>query len=153
MRVREIRQTIAESRRSYIVGNTENRSPARRTSSASELAGSSWTASTRADGGARRRNANISTPPHTPPRHDTPPPRKQRLDAAVPAVAHPALELACHRLVLDPGAVADALHPAPDRHPTDCFVHLFLKPEKFCAAHPHLRVAGDAARQLGRRKA
>jgi hypothetical protein len=58
--VREVRQTIAESRRSYMVGNTENRSPARRTFSASELAGSSWTASTRADGGPRRHNATIS---------------------------------------------------------------------------------------------
>ena len=40
-----------------------------------------------------------------------------RLDAAVPAVAHPSLKPARGRLVLDKGAVADALHPAPGSSP------------------------------------
>src|SRR5262249_44576291 len=53
-------------------------------------------------------------------------PRKQRLDAAVLPVAHPAFELAGARLMLDPGAVADALHPAADRHLLDGVTHVWL---------------------------
>src|SRR5262249_12901660 len=45
--------------------------------------------------------------------------RKQRFDAAVAAIAHPSLQMACNSLVFDPGAVTDALHPAPDRHMKD----------------------------------
>jgi hypothetical protein len=46
-------------------------------------------------------------------------PRKQRLHAAVAAVAHPAFKAARGRPLREPVAVADALHPAPDRHPDD----------------------------------
>src|SRR5260370_27386681 len=56
--------------------------------------------------------------------------RKQRLDAAVPAVAHPSLQIARHRLVLDPIPKAAPLPPAPDRHLTDGFAHYFLSPRK-----------------------
>src|SRR4051812_22046124 len=51
--------------------------------------------------------------------------RKQCLDAAVAPVTHPALELAGARLMLDPGAVADALHLAADRHLLDGVAHFF----------------------------
>src|ERR1700729_606779 len=79
---------------------------------------------------------------------------KQRFDAAIPAVAYPALEMTRPRLLLDPDAVADALHFALDRdfdHDlTNRRTHLFLQPEKFDAALLHLGVARDAPGQLRR---
>src|SRR5262249_35804711 len=66
--------------------------------------------------------------------------RKQCLDAAVPAVAHPAFQFRRARLFLDPGAVADALHVAADRHLLDRMVH-FFNPRKSA-----LRALASAAR-------
>src|SRR5260370_34919232 len=66
---------------------------------------------------AGRRRAPPAQPNHV--RHDVRRPRKQRLDPALPAIAHPALKSVRPRPVLDPGAVADALHPAPDRPLTE----------------------------------
>ena len=77
---------MADCHRSYIVGNTENRSPGRRKFSASELAGSSWTASTRADGGPRRLNAIISDTTSAGPANSasTLPPRRLRTHPSSP---------------------------------------------------------------------
>ena len=52
-------------------------------------------------------------------------PGKHRLDAAVAAVTHPAFETVRGRLMLDPGAVADALHPATHRDVPDGDAHFF----------------------------
>jgi len=41
---------------------------------------------------------------------------EQCLDAAVAAIADPALQTAFQRRHFGPGAVADALHPTADRH-------------------------------------
>ena len=106
------------------------------------MAGSSWTASTRADAGPRRHNATMLDTTSAGP-------GKQRFDTAVPAVAHPALQMMHPRLVLDPGAIADALHPALDRHLTDRAAHLFLDSEKLREPRLHVGVAGGAADQPG----
>ena len=73
---------------------------------------------------------------------------KQGLDAAVPAVAHPSFKFACDRLVLDPGAIADALHPPANRYLKNR-AHLSpLEPEKFHEPRFHIVVAHQSARQL-----
>src|SRR5258705_9231546 len=59
--------------------------------------------------------------------------REQRLDAAVPTVAHPTLKSARDCLMLPPGTVADALHPAPDRYLKDRAAHCFLSPRNSSA--------------------
>ena len=41
--------------------------------------------------------------------------REHRLDRSVAAVAHPSVQAASFRVVFSPGAIADALHAAPDR--------------------------------------
>src|ERR1700760_1770468 len=46
-------------------------------------------------------------------------------DAAVAAISHPALQAAPPRFVIDPGAVADALHPATYRDAADGDGHRF----------------------------
>ena len=74
--------------------------------------------------------------------------RKQRLDAAVAAIAHPAFKIVRHGAVLDPGAVTDALHPAADCHLTDCAAHLSLESQKFSAARFHICIARDAAGEV-----
>src|SRR5215831_3433551 len=49
--------------------------------------------------------------------------RKQRLDRAVAAVAHPAFEAEIERHVFSPGAIADALHAAADHDTADRHAH------------------------------
>lgn len=52
-------------------------------------------------------------------------PGKYRLDAAVAAIANPAFEAARDRMLLDPRAVADALHAAADGDVADYAAHVF----------------------------
>src|ERR1700760_4236519 len=54
--------------------------------------------------------------------------REHGFDAAVAAIAHPSLQVTGARLGFDPGAVADALHPAPDRHMKDGAYLAHFKP-------------------------
>src|SRR5712691_12830122 len=61
---------------------------------------------------ARRRRAAPARRDHV--RYDILRSRKQRLDAAVAAVAYPSLDCVRRCLLLDPVPIADALHPAPD---------------------------------------
>ena len=51
---------------------------------------------------------------------------ERRLDAAVAAIADPAIETARHRLFLDPGAIANALHAATDRDVADRATHVLM---------------------------
>src|SRR5579864_3142943 len=62
--------------------------------------------------------------------HDLRGPREQRLHAAIGPVAHPSLEAGALGPMLDPGAIADTLHPAADRHLEDGLAHLFPKPQE-----------------------
>src|ERR1700761_5700806 len=52
-------------------------------------------------------------------------PFEHGLDAAVTPVPHPASQAEAARLMFDPGAVADALPPAADQHPTGHTAHRF----------------------------
>ena len=79
---------------------------------ASACAGSSTTSSTRAENGPRRQDATM-------PATTSSAPANTGLDAAVTPVSHPALQTKPPRLMLDPGPVAHALHPAADHYPPD----------------------------------
>lgn len=55
-------------------------------------------------------------------------PGEYRLNGAVTTVAHPALQIALHRVMLDKGAEADALHAsADDDVPDDALIaHVYV---------------------------
>ena len=119
--------STSTTRQSHTVGSTENRSPGRRRFSASGWAAPAGRHHLR--DGLRR-------------------PRKQRLDAAVPAVAHPAFKIVISGPVLDPGAVADALHASGNRQLTDRAAHLFSEPQEFVATRFRFRFTRNTADQL-----
>ena len=109
-----------------IVGSTENRSPALRCFSISGLPASSRTASTRADDGPRRHATIMAATTSAGPANSASTLPSRRLRTQPSRSRAP-------RLVVDKGAVADALHQAPDRHVTNDGAHCFFKPRNSLA--------------------
>src|SRR6516225_6617253 len=85
--------------------------------------------------------------------HDVFRSRKHCFDAAISSVAYPPFQATQHRLVLDPGAVAHALHPADDRDPKDRAAHLFFESQKLVRARLHFGFSREPTHQFGGGKA
>src|SRR3984893_13784685 len=77
---------------------------------------------------------------------------KQRLDAAVTAVAHPSLEIPRGRFPLDPGAVADAPPPALYPDLSDHIANIWIQPEKLRRPLLYRRGPRDPVHQIRRRQ-